>query len=1131
MKNNKMTRKTKDEKRRLAFKKRNVKREQNLAQYNAKGGSALVIAKSFDFNRRFVAAFLALTFAISCLVVGFNFAIKAEDGKDYERAVEITLTSGKYVVDQAGIDAGLSAGTLCKYKDANGKYYAFSVPTDHDIRIGDQFILDTSVTPSKMNIVHDPRIAVGDESLEKLTNHLQDNNNGTFTINSTNENHSLNADTTYWYLDPNDNKTVYKFTPSKDYGYKEIELREESEVISGNSGTLTLTLDTDNEAMVLDGVQWYRHAIYEKTNTLTGNNVYLLVGVENGRRYMLFYDDSTYWQSQFKDQDVIAGDSHCSAAQGGENVYNLYYSDETNYLIASSASTESDTSKQVLYDGIGDSTPTVHRNYFDGFDGTVYKGDNDEIYDPYVYAELSSYYKKIGHWYTLGSGFPLMAYDGNTGYYTSSKAFGSYASMSREPQSRMFIKYLCNGRTTIIDHFQGHIWTYSNGKLYNNNLLAGAYAGFRYLNFSTTQTKIVDNWIGDDVYAPAGFFGYNESSSNEIELYQMKNVYDKEIIDDTYNLTVDTIKTSSVDVIPLENATVILNYDGADNASREFRVNVSLKDESGYSVTGTYPGTLYGSSHDFIFSEGTCTETLSLKDAQSAVITNIPYDYKIAVSTVEEDLDNTNTTIKEKDVESTAAGTTISSGEFITLSTDKQIDIDVVRDTTFKLQIIAPDNVADAYAEFCGYYNVLYDSGRTETSAYFKGNYGGDITFVGDNQTFPQISDEQQYVFGIPTVSNIEPYSGYGTPITVDNIRIFTRVVAAFQQGVDPSKYTVSSTLNDTLPLYTPKEAYSSTNQGWRTNDTSGTDQLLNLKDDNVIKIIYKGIDQNVTITHKVDGSSADKAEAVDMPLKLTLLSSENGVGIPLTITDTSGNTYIFGDDGVCTESIALSDNESKTFVIPYGYYLKVEDAEDYSEKYSTAFQDNTSAAKNIIKVDEGNSVTVTHKRNAHDVTITEKTSGTLANLSREFPFDLTLQKDGEGITIDISLTGNVTGTLSFTDGVLDDASKQLLKLAHDQSITLVGVPSGSTLTVSPVPAEYYTDTVTNTTSSAGSSAIIDDDNIGFTITRQREDAVDTGMSDNGKSSTLLLGILLSVTIASIVIFVVYDYGRRKKVT
>ena len=127
-----MTRKTKDEKRRLAFKKRNVKREQNLAQYNAKGGSALVIAKSFDFNRRFVAAFLALTFAISCLVVGFNFAIKAEDGKDYERAVEITLTSGKYVVDQAGIDAGLSAGTLCKYKDANGKYYAFSVPTDHD---------------------------------------------------------------------------------------------------------------------------------------------------------------------------------------------------------------------------------------------------------------------------------------------------------------------------------------------------------------------------------------------------------------------------------------------------------------------------------------------------------------------------------------------------------------------------------------------------------------------------------------------------------------------------------------------------------------------------------------------------------------------------------------------------------------------------------------------------------------------------------------------------------------------------------------------------------------------------------------------------------------------------------------
>lgn len=80
MKNNKkMILKTKEEKRRLAFEKRNVKKEQNLARYGAEGGSALVMAKTTDFNRRFLAALLALVFAISCLVVGVNIASQAEE--------------------------------------------------------------------------------------------------------------------------------------------------------------------------------------------------------------------------------------------------------------------------------------------------------------------------------------------------------------------------------------------------------------------------------------------------------------------------------------------------------------------------------------------------------------------------------------------------------------------------------------------------------------------------------------------------------------------------------------------------------------------------------------------------------------------------------------------------------------------------------------------------------------------------------------------------------------------------------------------------------------------------------------------------------------------------------------------
>ena len=80
MKNNKKkTRMTKIEKRRLAFEKRNVKKEQNLARYGAEGGSALFMAKTSDVNRRIIAAVLALVFAISCIIVGLNLVTKAND--------------------------------------------------------------------------------------------------------------------------------------------------------------------------------------------------------------------------------------------------------------------------------------------------------------------------------------------------------------------------------------------------------------------------------------------------------------------------------------------------------------------------------------------------------------------------------------------------------------------------------------------------------------------------------------------------------------------------------------------------------------------------------------------------------------------------------------------------------------------------------------------------------------------------------------------------------------------------------------------------------------------------------------------------------------------------------------------
>lgn len=75
MKKYKMTRNTKEEKRRLLLTKKNVKQETRIAKYGS--DSVAVVAK--DMNHRFIAAFMALVFAISCMVVGINFATKADD--------------------------------------------------------------------------------------------------------------------------------------------------------------------------------------------------------------------------------------------------------------------------------------------------------------------------------------------------------------------------------------------------------------------------------------------------------------------------------------------------------------------------------------------------------------------------------------------------------------------------------------------------------------------------------------------------------------------------------------------------------------------------------------------------------------------------------------------------------------------------------------------------------------------------------------------------------------------------------------------------------------------------------------------------------------------------------------------
>ena len=112
MKNNKKkTRMTKVEKRRLAFEKRNVKKEQNLARYGAEGGSALVMAKTTEFNRRMLAALLALVFVLTSVVVGYNIATKAQGHDEDSYGMMETVDDETGMVLRKGYKQTAGVGT------------------------------------------------------------------------------------------------------------------------------------------------------------------------------------------------------------------------------------------------------------------------------------------------------------------------------------------------------------------------------------------------------------------------------------------------------------------------------------------------------------------------------------------------------------------------------------------------------------------------------------------------------------------------------------------------------------------------------------------------------------------------------------------------------------------------------------------------------------------------------------------------------------------------------------------------------------------------------------------------------------------------------------------------------------
>lgn len=153
----KLSRKTKDERRVILFSKKHVKLEHRRAVYGADGGAAYALARGTDLNRRFIAAFMVLVFALTTMVIGVNIATKADDpntvatdplkpaGEKGKKSDTSDMVLNKYLTPNGNGNYDL---TLEAYSTAEVKPIEEKIPTDFVVVVDQSGSMDTQDMPT-----------------------------------------------------------------------------------------------------------------------------------------------------------------------------------------------------------------------------------------------------------------------------------------------------------------------------------------------------------------------------------------------------------------------------------------------------------------------------------------------------------------------------------------------------------------------------------------------------------------------------------------------------------------------------------------------------------------------------------------------------------------------------------------------------------------------------------------------------------------------------------------------------------------------------------------------------------------------------------------------------------------------
>ncbi len=224
---------------------------------------------------------------------------------------------------------------------------------------------------------------------------------------------------------------------------------------------------------------------------------------------------------------------------------------------------------------------------------------------------------------------------------------------------------------------------------------------------------------------------------------------------------------------------------------------------------------------------------------------------------------------------------------------------------------------------------------------------------------------------------------------------------------------------------------------------------------------------QIVTVSKTLDDAEASGAA----DFKFTALLQYNNAGVSgYTLNNTESVVTANGtnDTTAGQAEFTLSPTEgtpaSIELTVPYGTKLTIAEdtsqtiggtsktvAEVYDTTYSLNGETAVSGSSHVFSsVTADQTLAFTNRRKGADLTVTKTVTGDMGDTSSTNTFTFTLMVDGAETGTQYTYTGTNSGTLT-----LNESGQATFPLAHNQNITIQGLPLNTSITVTEAHGDY----------------------------------------------------------------------------